>query len=153
MKGVNDDEIFNFLEYGAKKGIEIRFLELMRIGHACESQKKQFISSNEIKEIIKSRFELHSQGRALGATAVCYEVSNGSRIGFISSESNPFCGDCNRWRLSSDGKIFACLLKNEGLDVRNTTYEDRSSIYEALLHKKPNLRPKEVVTRMNSIGG
>ena len=153
MKNHNDSEIFDFIEYAASRQIEVRFLELMRIGFACGSQEDQFLSASDIIETIKSRYTLQSLQREASSTSFNYMVDGRANIGFIASETMPFCSGCSRWRLSSDGKLFPCLLKSKGLSVRESTEEQRLEIYGELLGMKPYLRPKEVTTRMNSIGG
>ena len=153
MNGVNIDELDRFVDFSAEKNIEVRFLELMRIGFACNRQKDRFISADEIMSVLKSKHQLKSLPRAKSSTSFNFSMQNGANIGFIASESRPFCGACNRWRLSADGKIFACLLKNQGISVKNLSRIERANVFRDLLPMKPKMRPKEVTTMMNSIGG
>ena len=125
----------------------------MRIGFACESQKGQFISAKEMIDQLKFKFKLKPITQAIDSTSFNYLLDNGAQIGFIASESQPFCGHCSRWRLSADGKLLACLLKSDGLSIRETTVQERQNIYQKLLGMKPYLRPEEVTHQMNSIGG
>lgn len=153
MRGGNDHEIFDFVEYARATGIPLRFLELMRIGQACTSQKGQFISAAEMIAQLKTRYELKPLAMAQDSTSFNYRLDNGAEIGFIASESQAFCGQCSRWRLSADGILRACLLKDEGLSIKNTSYAERENIYQKLLGMKPFLRPAEVKHLMHSIGG
>lgn len=153
MKGVNDHEINDFIEYSATKAIEVRFLEVMRIGYACNKQEDQFVSAKEIIDKMKTQYDFVTDSRELDSTSFNYRLSNGANIGFIASESQPFCGHCSRWRLSADGNLLACLLKSDGVSVKGTNREQREEIYRSLLGMKPYLRPKEVKHIMNSIGG
>lgn len=153
MKGVNDHEILDFVEYAKNMEIEVRFLELMRIGHALEEQNQQFMAAKEIIDLLKENFQLRPVKKELDSTSFNYLLDNGAEIGFIASESMPFCGSCSRWRMSSDGTLRACLLKDAGVSVKNTTSEERKAIYHRLLGMKPNTRPREVKHQMNEIGG
>lgn len=153
MKGVNDHEIMDFVEYSAKIGVEVRFLEYMRIGFACNNQNDQFISASEIIERLKKKYVLKRISKEYDSTSFNYILDNGAKIGFIASESMPFCGNCSRWRLSADGYIKACLLKEGGLQVKNKSNSEREVIYQSLLGMKPINRPIEVKHQMNAIGG
>ncbi len=153
MRGVNDHEFFDFVNYSSRTGIEVRFLELMRIGYALEKQLEQFISGNEILENLKTRFEFSKVVSQLDSTSVNYSLNNGAKIGFIASESQAFCGQCSRWRLSADGVMRACLLKDDGILLKDLTKDEREKAYYSLLDLKPLMRPREVAHQMNAIGG
>lgn len=153
MKNSNMHELIDFVNFSVQKKIEVRFLELMRIGYACKNQNNEFISAAEIIKVLKDHYELKPITQEQDSTSFNYLLDNGAQIGFIASESQPFCGHCSRWRLSADGKIFACLLKNNGLSIKNKSRDERLNIYHELLGMKPYLRPKEVAHQMNSLGG
>lgn len=153
MRGINDHEIFDFIEYSKKWNVEVRFLEIMRIGYACHHQEKTFISAQELLERIREKYILNPIQSPLDATAFSYVTDGGAKIGFIASESQPFCGHCSRWRLSVDGILRACLLKNEGISIRHLSPNNRQQVYQQLLGMKPYLRPPEVNHPMHQIGG
>jgi cyclic pyranopterin phosphate synthase len=153
MKGINDHEVLNFVSFAENEKIEVRFLELMRIGYACKDQSKQFISADELISQIKIKYDLKSIMVPNDSTSYSFLTSTGAVIGFIASESKPFCGNCSRWRLSADGILRSCLLKNDGLSIRNKSPDERKRIYKVLLQQKPYLRPAEVSHHMNMIGG
>lgn len=153
MKGVNDHEIFDFVNYSKTMVVEVRFLEIMRIGHALDKQNDQFISAQEMRALLKTKHELKSLMMEKDSTSFNYLLDNGAQIGFIASESQAFCGHCSRWRLSSDGIMRACLLKDDGLSIKNTSPQERESLYQSLLGMKPFTRPLEVTHHMNAIGG
>ncbi len=153
MKGINDHEFTDFAQYSQRTGIEVRFLELMRIGYACEKQADQFISAAEIQDRLKPRYAFTSLGADKDSTSFNFELSGGARIGFIASESQAFCGQCSRWRLSADGIMRACLMKDDGLSVKGKSILERDQVYHSLLGMKPFLRPVEVTHMMNAIGG
>ncbi len=153
MKGVNDHELFNFVEWSRAQDIEVRFLELMRIGYAIKNQKSQFISADEMITQLKSRYHLQFITMPHDSTSFNYLTTCGARIGFIASESKAFCGACSRWRLSADGILRACLLKDEGISVAGESKQTLNQIFNEVLNMKPGLRPAEVTHAMNQIGG
>jgi cyclic pyranopterin phosphate synthase len=153
MRGVNDQELFDFAEYAARTKNEVRFLEVMRIGYACKDQQNQFIASEELIERLKTRYHLQRITKENDSTSFNYLLDNGAEIGFIASESRAFCGQCSRWRLSADGVMRACLLKDDGLSIKAKSPLERQQIYQTLLGMKPLLRPAEVAHQMNTIGG
>ncbi|MBA2405719.1 MAG: GTP 3',8-cyclase MoaA [Bdellovibrionales bacterium] len=153
MKGVNDHEILDFIKFSEETGVEVRFLELMRIGFSCGEQNTQFMSAREAIEVIKPKMELKPISSPLDSTSFNFLTSNGAQIGFIASESQPFCGQCSRWRLSADGILRACLLKEDGKNIRALSSDERMEMYRALLGMKPAMRPAEVSHHMNAIGG
>ncbi len=153
MRGINDHELFDFVEYAKNTGVEVRFLELMRIGQACEQQNEQFIPAQDLIDCLKTRYSLTPIPTALDATAFNFLTNCGAKIGFIASESQPFCGHCSRWRLAADGILRACLLKAEGLSIRHLNPGQRHAVYQELLGMKPYIRPAEVPHLMHQIGG
>jgi cyclic pyranopterin phosphate synthase len=153
MKGVNDHEIYDFITFAKEYDVEVRFLELMRIGFACGEQKDQFVSAGQMIARIKDQMELKSVVSPNDSTSFNFLTSTGAQIGFIASESQPFCGQCSRWRLSADGILRACLLKDDGRKIRDLNPEDRRMMYQELLGMKPSMRPIEVSHHMNAIGG
>lgn len=153
MKGVNDHELEDFVDFSRRTGVEVRFLELMRIGHARDAQTEQFIPAKDLIKRLTERHLLKPIVKEGDSTSFNYLLDNGSQIGFIASESRPFCGQCSRWRLSADGILRACLMKDDGVSVRNKNAQERVSVYQELLGMKPGMRPVEVAHQMNGIGG
>jgi len=153
MRGVNDHEIFNFVDFSKKTGLEVRFLEVMRIGHALGVQENQFISAREMTAKIQTRHTLKTITKGPDSTSFNYLTQDGAQIGFIASESQAFCGQCSRWRLSADGIMRACLFKDDGLPIQHKTPLERELIFKSLLGMKPFMRPAQVSHVMNAIGG
>ena len=153
MRGVNDDEILDFVDFSERTGIEVRFLELMRIGSAIENQKNQFIKADDIIDIIHKKYELQNRDAAHDSTSINYKTPAGGLVGIIASESKPFCGNCSRWRLSANGKLRPCLMKTDGHQI---AYKDENEIHELFmktLKMKPIGRVYEMVQNMNEVGG
>ncbi len=154
MKGVNDNEILDFVKFSAKEQIEVRFLELMKIGQACRLPLSDaFLPADSMIDTILSKYSLTKENVPLDATAFVYRISNGARIGFIASESKPFCGHCSRWRLSANGMLRACLMKEDGVNVRHKDTGELEQCLHQLLDLKPIERAKSIKQDMYQIGG
>lgn len=153
MRGVNDHELFDFMNFSQEYGVEVRFLEVMKIGHVITDQSALYIPTSELIGRLEKKHVLNRDRRDHDSTSTNFILENGAQLGFISSESNAFCGQCSRWRLSADGIMRACLFKNDGISLKNKSEDERAQIYQTLLGMKPYTRPKEVTHQMNGIGG
>ena len=153
MGGINDQEVLAFVDYSERTRLEVRFLELMRIGYACNTQAERFIPAQTLVERIQAQYPLEPISQPLDSTSFNFTTPAGAQIGFIASESQPFCGHCSRWRLSADGILRACLLKDAGIPLRGLSATQRAEAYQELLGMKPYLRPPEVTHMMHQIGG
>ena len=119
IKGFNDGEVEEFLKFSEKYGVEVRFIELMPVGGKFFSHEN-FIPISQIKRLIEERF-----GRLIPAKtfkkgpAKSFRVEGtGALIGFIPSISEHFCGQCNRVRLTSEGKLRLCLMSDREVDLK-----------------------------------
>ncbi|WAS04114.1 GTP 3',8-cyclase MoaA [Gloeomargaritales cyanobacterium VI4D9] len=153
MRGINDCELFDFIEYAQKLSVTVRFLELMQIGYANELYDHHFISAQECINQLQTRYRMNRINSVSDSTAFYFELDSGVKVGFIASESQPFCNSCSRWRLSADGRLFACLFIEKGISIRNISSETRHHIYEQLLGMKPIQRSAHVLRAMYGIGG
>lgn len=154
IKGINSDEIGDFIELADQYDLLIRFIELMPIGHLNFDWESHYISADEV---IKNYPLVHESN---GKNTVYYRVEGKrGRIGFINPISHKFCGDCNRIRLTSDGKLKPCLHTDDEINVRGLTLEEvkqelRRSIKDKPSSHKINEEDYEEITRtMNRIGG
>lgn len=105
LRGVNDDEIFDLIDFASSNGIEIRFIELMPFTNLWSLY---FISEDEVMDKIKEKFKIEFAG--FKDTARAYVLDNWIRISFISTVTKPFCDACSRLRLTSDGKLILCMF-------------------------------------------
>jgi cyclic pyranopterin phosphate synthase len=119
QNGVNDGEIIPLCEYFRSKGHAIRFIEFMDVGNTNHWSLSQVVPAAEVVRRIAARWPLEPVGPAYrGEVAARYRYADGrGEIGIISSVTEPFCRDCNRARLSADGKLFTCLFASEGSDL------------------------------------
>ncbi|MDD7408184.1 MAG: GTP 3',8-cyclase MoaA [Anaerovoracaceae bacterium] len=160
LKGFNDDEFDDFVNLTREKDLRVRFIELMPIGHNDLGGDYGFISNQELL----ARFpELEPCGPQKFSVADEYRLPGAAgTVGFISALSHHFCAECNKLRLTSDGKIKPCLHSNEEIDVktvlRNGTDEDvRNLLIESVGHKVAHHMLNEgagpIDRDMNKIGG
>ncbi len=121
IRGINDDEVLDFVDFGAKNSLDVRFIEFFPTHSRCEASGDFFVSSKEIKQKIESSFgQLICLGNdPYSGPAQYFRVGlSGGRIGFISSVSDFFCSKCNRLRLSCDGKLYPCLHSDYCVDIK-----------------------------------
>ncbi|KAF0159369.1 MAG: molybdenum cofactor biosynthesis protein [Syntrophaceae bacterium] len=122
IKGFNDDEVLDFAQLALKKPFQIRFIELMPISGVNANQPEDFLPTNQLFKRISKQFKLEPLAGKKNKTdgpARIYKVKGGAgEIGFINPVSDHFCSICNRLRLTADGKLRACLLKDEEIDLR-----------------------------------
>ncbi|MCS7137322.1 MAG: GTP 3',8-cyclase MoaA [Candidatus Caldarchaeum sp.] len=119
-KGCNDDEILDFVELGRQSGMVIRFIEYMPFDGRHMWSTEKLVSGKEIIARIEERYRLERLPREAGSTSVAYRFADGSKgmVNVITSMTEPFCGDCDRIRLSADGKIVPCLFSRDEYDVK-----------------------------------
>ncbi len=153
MAGINDGELIDLVEFAKQQGVVIRFLELMAIGYSRHLYPKHFISAETILNRLRSYYTLSPIETAPDATAFYFRTDCGAVIGFIASESKPFCGNCSRWRLTADGRLFACLFAEVGISLKGLNSTQRRQVYQQALGIKPYRRSPEVNHLMYSIGG
>ncbi len=152
-KGYNDHELYNFILFAEDHGVEVRFLELMKVGPAIEHHPGQFISADEMIQVLLNRVELTAVTSSIDSTSFGFQTQRGARIGFIASESKPFCGSCSRLRLTAKGNLRACLFSEAGIDLRNRPLLDYPEILREVMQMKPTGRLEAVGQSMNQIGG
>ncbi len=120
QRGVNDDQILPMVEHFRGSGVVLRFIEFMDVGNTNGWRMDQVLPSAELLARIAQRHPLHAlDPTVLGETAERWLLDDGSlEIGAISSVTQAFCHDCNRARLSMEGKLYLCLFANHGHDLR-----------------------------------
>jgi cyclic pyranopterin phosphate synthase len=120
VRGYNDKHIPNLAKLSIEHNWQIRFIEMMPFGGTTDLQTHQVVTSTEVMDIIESAFgKLESiNGGKMDGEAVMYRIPGApGQIGFISSVSKPFCAFCTRVRLTADGKIRLCLLRENEVDL------------------------------------
>ena len=164
MRRLNFEDIVPMLEYCLERGIELRYIELMQMGHLYSQQQDfiaDFIGLQEILAIISKKFTVHKHTKPAHSTAEKFSLQ-GFQTGFgvVSNYSAPFCGDCNRLRLSSNGRLFGCISNSKNQDIRTILHLDAQQQKQAILpllqaslaHKQP-VKFRGENTVMKYIGG
>ena len=120
QKGVNEEEVSKLVHYFRGTGIVVRFIEYMDVGRTNGWQLGQVVPSENVLNHLQKEFDLVPVEPTNNSdVAVRWAHSDGSgEIGFISSVTSPFCGDCVRARLSADGRLVTCLFASGGHDIR-----------------------------------
>jgi cyclic pyranopterin phosphate synthase len=119
MRGFTEDEVVPFAHFARTHPYEVRFIEFMPLDadHAWDMDK--VLTGEEIRAAVHEVFPLEAEPREPHATARVYRFADGQgRIGFINPVSEPFCGDCDRIRLTADGKLRTCLFSIGETDLR-----------------------------------
>ena len=119
MRGFTEDEVLDLVEFARNNGYEMRFIEFMPLDADNIWEQEIFIPNAELKDRIDQTFPLREEdSRRQNATAKDYQFRDGKgKVGFISSVTEPFCQDCNRVRLTADGKFRNCLFALEETDL------------------------------------
>jgi cyclic pyranopterin phosphate synthase len=119
-RGKNDHTVLDLVERFRGTGIIVRFIEYMDVGTVNGWQPKQVVPSKELLARLRERWSLSPlDSNYRGEVAKRYAFDDGQgEIGFISSVSEPFCGDCHRARLSADGTVYTCLFASSGTELR-----------------------------------
>src|SRR5205085_9679096 len=103
MRGFNDDEIVELLEFGRAHQLEVRFIEYMDVGGALRWSGAQVFSRREMLDVIAAHYgAVEPHGEQGSAPAERYRLPDGTKFGIISSTTEPFCGACDRARLTAD---------------------------------------------------
>ncbi|MCK4951628.1 MAG: GTP 3',8-cyclase MoaA [Gammaproteobacteria bacterium] len=164
MKGINDDEFEDMVEFCIEHDFTLRFIETMPIGDTGRNAKKYYLSLREVEERLSKRFELIPGVMPGGGPARYKQVAGTDlRIGFITPISQHFCETCNRVRLAVDGTLYMCLGQDHKFELRPLLRNGitDAELQDAILHAitlKPerhefNEKPGQVVRFMSMTGG
>lgn len=153
MRGLNDMEIVDFIDFAARTGAQVRFLELMAIGPAAARHPELFVSAAEIRERIAHHVSFSQVPVERDSTARVYETVAGARFGIIAPVTESFCGSCSRWRLTADGKLKTCLMSEAGVVLRDQPETRIAELCSQALHLKPASGSSRTLRHMNTIGG
>jgi cyclic pyranopterin phosphate synthase len=121
MRTVNRDDVLPLLRFCLERGIELRFIELMRMGHLNQGQgfAQDFLSMQSLLDLIGTDYEYERTDAPFDSTAVRFKIPGQGTFGVIANESEPFCSACTRLRLSSDGYLYGCLSSPRRESIRD----------------------------------
>jgi cyclic pyranopterin phosphate synthase len=118
MKGINDHEAIDLVNFAIDKKMDISFIEEMPLGNIDHTRKDTFISNDEVLKNLQNYFNLIPTTFTSGGPAKYWQLANQStKVGFISPHSHNFCDTCNRVRVSSKGELFLCLGQEEKIEL------------------------------------
>ena len=133
IRGFTEEEVIPFARLARRTPYEVRFIEFMPLDADRAWSPDQVLSGEEIRAAIDAVYPLESQPREPHSTARVYRFADGrGKIGFINPVSEPFCGDCNRIRLTADGRLRTCLFSLNETDLRGPL---RAGADDALLER------------------
>jgi cyclic pyranopterin phosphate synthase len=119
IRGVNDDELVDLIEFGRQYGGEVRFIEYMDVGGATHWSMDRVVTRSDILSRLSARYgPITAEPNTSSAPADRYRLPDGTIFGIISSTTQPFCQDCDRSRLTADGMWYLCLYASRGTDLR-----------------------------------
>lgn len=154
MKGINEDQILPLLDFAFSRNITIRFLEIMAMGHLYNQADKYFFSQEDILDLISRYYNFNSVNRKTSSTANYWQTITGDTFGIVANESAPFCSDCNRLRLDSEGNIYGCLSNNNPISVKGIrSQQELSTKLQQALKQKQSLKFAGSELSMLHIGG
>lgn len=164
MKGINDDEFEDMVEFCIEHDFTLRFIETMPMGSTGRDAEKYYLSLREVEDNLSKRFELIPGVMPGGGPARYKQVAGTDlRIGFITPISQHFCETCNRVRLAVDGTLYMCLGQNHKFELRPLLRDGASEteLQEAIVHAislKPERhefkdKPDQIVRFMSMTGG
>ena len=167
LKGQNDSEISDLLNFALDQTLDISFIEEMPLGQIDSHQRvDSFFSSDDVKETISQKHQLIPSMASTGGPSKYFTIPGySSRIGFISPLSNNFCASCNRVRLTAEGKLLLCLGNESAVDLKAIVrrYPGQASKLKEELLKAIKRKPEKhhfdpaaqdhIVRFMNMTGG
>ncbi|MES2429405.1 MAG: radical SAM protein [Bacteroidota bacterium] len=124
MKGINENQLLPLVDYAFSRNIAIRFLEVMAMGHLHNDPLKYLFTENEILNIIATKYNFKKMKRNNSSTANYWQTDSGNVFGIIANESEPFCKDCNRLRLDSEGNMYGCLSSNHPISLKDVNDDE-----------------------------
>lgn len=134
QRGINEDQILPLVAHFRGSGHVVRFIEYMDVGTRNGWRQEQMVPSAEVRARIGERWPLYPlDAQYRGEVAERYGFDDGAgEVGFVSSVSTPFCGDCHRARVSADGHLYTCLFAAEGTDLKPALAEGEEALAERL---------------------
>ncbi|MUU18567.1 GTP 3',8-cyclase MoaA [Helicobacter pylori] len=141
MKGVNDDEILELLEYAKNRSIQIRYIEFMENTHAKSLVKG--LKEREILDLIAQKYKIIETENPKKGSSKIYTLENGYQFGIIAPHSDDFCQSCNRIRLASDGKICPCLYYQDAIDAKEAIINKDIKMMKRLLKQSVINKPEK----------
>jgi cyclic pyranopterin phosphate synthase len=145
LKGINDQEIVDILDFCKKRDIEIRFIEYMENALAKDNLKG--LLGKEILDKVKEKYTITKVGREGASPSFSYLIDDGYKFGLIDPHKHDFCEDCNRIRLTAEGNLIPCLYFDEAMSIKEAV--QAGDVPKAVEVLKTVLRDKPKENRWN----
>ncbi|WP_409522840.1 GTP 3',8-cyclase MoaA [Nitrincola sp. MINF-07-Sa-05] len=167
MRGRNDDEVLDLVELARARNLDISFIEEMPLGHISDHTRDEtYCSSDDVRDIIETRYSLTPTSTQTAGPSRYYAMTDSdSQIGFISPHSHNFCGDCNRVRVTVEGRLLLCLGNEHSVDLKEVLRQypkDNEPLRQTIIDAM-DLKPEkhhfttdgdvQIVRFMNTTGG
>lgn len=145
MRGTNDDEAIDLVQFAINHNIDISFIEEMPLGDVTHNRENTFVNNVDTLKLLQSQFNLLPSTESTGGPARYWRVADTrSKIGFISPHSHNFCEACNRVRISCQGELFLCLGQDDKVELMpllRANPNDDTPIIDAILNSM-KIKPK-----------
>jgi len=139
LKGINDDEILDIMEYCKERNIKVRFIEYMENRHA--NIELRGMHGREILDKVKEKHTIHALGREGASPSFNYKIEDGYEFGLIDPHKHDFCENCNRIRLTAEGNLIPCLYFDEAMSIADSLkkgdVEGAADVLAQVLKDKP----------------
>ncbi len=147
MRGYNDDEILDLVEFVRARNMDISFIEEMPLGQIGNHDRSEtYYSSDKLRQFLFEHYALNATTEETGGPAKYYRFADNlhSRIGFISPHSHNFCEDCNRVRVTAEGMLLLCLGQEHSMDLRKVVRAnpDNDEVLKQAIIDAMKLKPK-----------
>ncbi|WP_019053686.1 GTP 3',8-cyclase MoaA [Sphingobium xenophagum] len=142
LKGINDDEILQMLRWCDAEGLDLTLIETMPLGETGEDRTDHYLPLSQVADDIRARHALTPLPDRTGGPARYHAVAGmTARLGLITPLTNNFCADCNRIRMTCEGKIFMCLGHEDHVDFKTALREGGLAAVEPLIDRALRLKP------------
>ena len=139
LKGINDDEIIDLIEFCKDKNYPIRFIEFMENNYATKGAKG--LTSEDVLDAVSQKYSFKKVDRDTSSPAQYYELESGYQFGIIEPHKDDFCASCNRIRLTAEGFLIPCLYFEDALSIKDAVQEGNvdkaANILQEVLKNKP----------------
>ncbi|NIJ16424.1 GTP 3',8-cyclase MoaA [Sphingobium vermicomposti] len=143
LKGVNDDEILPMLRWCSNQGFDLSLIETMPLGETGEDRTDHYLPLTAVVDQLRQHVELSSIAYRTGGPSRYFAVEGmGVRLGLITPLTNNFCSDCNRMRMTCEGKIFMCLGHDDHVDLKSAFREGGLAAVQPLIDRALRLKPE-----------
>jgi cyclic pyranopterin phosphate synthase len=142
LKGINEDEILPMLHWCDAQGFDLTLIETMPLGETGEDRTDHYLPLTQVADAIRQHHALNPIGYGTGGPSRYHAVQGlRARLGLITPLTNNFCADCNRMRMTCEGKIFMCLGHEDHVDLKAALREGGLDAVEPLIDRALRLKP------------